>query len=150
MCLIIDANVFSPFFNESDTQFRKIRQCLFKLRVRSEESATWTVGGTKYTTEIKKHTLAYKTLITLSGAGRVKRIDDQAVDAQELELLSMKLSSRNDEGILALAQLSGCRAIVTDDNGLIKDFKKFLKPSGRVVAGKKHLAVIRECCRKKS
>ena len=67
-------------------------------------------------------------------AGCAKRLDDAAVDSEECRISSCPIAS-DDPHVLALALLSGCRLVYTEDQNLIKDFKNldFLRPKGKVV-----------------
>ncbi|WP_149788752.1 hypothetical protein [Lutimaribacter pacificus] len=67
-------------------------------------------------------------------SGRAMRLDNTAVDAEEANMAARAISS-DDPHILALAELSHCRLVYTDDQNLISDFKNtnFLKPKGKVV-----------------
>lgn len=66
-------------------------------------------------------------------AGRAKRISDQSVN-QEEETLTPLLSS-NDPHVIALARLSDCRLLYTEDDALIRDFKNLsvIRPKGKIV-----------------
>lgn len=73
-------------------------------------------------------------LIEWIRAGRATRVDDATVDGEE-EQMRLRPIASDDPHVLALAFLSGCRLIYTEDDNLIKDFKdrELLTPKGKVV-----------------
>ena len=66
-------------------------------------------------------------------SGQVDRVSDADVSAKEATLAG-KIES-DDEHILAVALLSGCRLLFSSDAALINDFKNaaLVSPRGKVV-----------------
>lgn len=73
-------------------------------------------------------------------SGRIKRIDDQKVDALTNKLQNKGGFKSNDPHVLALAQASGARLLYSNDGDLQRDFgKKELidRPRGKVYSTKR-------------
>lgn len=80
-------------------------------------------GGTKYEDEVRRNLKLVKLFNEISKAGKVRRIDSIAVDAAETQLRDRvveKVGSCppecDDHHIFALARVSGCLDVVTNDS----------------------------------
>lgn len=101
------------------------------------------VLGGKLTQELYKTKLK-GLLIEWLRSGRVKRIDDRDLIAEEARLNDLQLAS-NDSHVLALAIKTGCRLLYSADDNLIIDFKnvRVISPKGKVVkpTTRRHIAI---------
>jgi hypothetical protein len=89
------------------------------------------IGG-RLTVELSRTKLA-KLLEEWVRSGQAMRCRDDEVSALEAELADETES--DDPHIVALARLSGCRLLFTDDAALICDFKNttLVSPKGKVI-----------------
>ena len=126
MSIIIDANRsgdFSlPATYHAPEILRRVRDK--KLRV--------AVGG-RLLKELM-NTKLRDLIVEWNRSGRLRRIDDEIVDQEELAVNHMNISS-DDSHILALARVSNERFLYTQDGNLINDFTnvRILRPKGKIV-----------------
>jgi len=126
MAIIIDANRAGDFGPSHAALAPEIMR-------RIAERQMFVVAGGNLLRELFQTNLR-NLLVEWTRAGRVKRVDDISVEAEEKQIKLKKILS-DDPHILALARISGCRLLYTDDSNLIKDFKNLnlIKPKGKVV-----------------
>ena len=146
MCLIIDANVVSRVFKgEGDPDFANLHGYLFGtggIRVAIR------YGG-KLRREYERVTWIRSVLRILDQAGRAIIEPDEGVDAETKKVKASGLCSSDDEHVIALARVSGVRALCSHDKALHTDFttKELIDvPRGRVYQNGKHDHILRECC----
>ena len=126
MCLIVDANAAHTFLAAES----KVRTWLFGPL----GNPRLVVGGL-LTVELQKLEVVRKILVQLDRAGRLRKMDPRAVDAESKALANRKLCRSNDLHVLALAIISGARTIATYDEALIQDCKNpeiVSNPRGRI------------------
>ena len=114
MCLIVDANAAHAFL-ETGSDARK-----WLLGPRGNPRLV--VGGL-LTVELQKLEVVRKILVQLDRAGRLRKMESGAVDAESKALANRKLCRSNDLHVPALAIISGARTIATYDEALIQDCK---------------------------
>lgn len=127
MPLIVDANRAGDFSYPPSGRAKEIADRLQSYEVRLA------VGG-KLVIELMKTRL--RTLIgELARSGRLVRVDDDKIRAEEKSIHSICAPVSDDVHILALARLATCRLIYTSDDRLIEDFKNLsiLNPKGKVI-----------------
>lgn len=126
MPIIIDANRASDFKKPMSAHAPEIL-----VRVR-QKRMTVTVGG-RLLGELSKTTLR-DLLAEWARAGRLKRCDNDLVERETARFENKGIRS-DDPHVLALAYISGCRLLYTDDQCLIKDFKDVscISPKGKVI-----------------
>lgn len=129
--LIIDANRAGDFSRPLQDHAKEIRE-----RVSSKRMTICTGG--RLTRELSNTKLS-KLLGEWGRAGRLKRVSDAEVNAREAELSGTITS--DDGHIIAIAQISRCRLLFSDDQALIDDFTEvslLSSPQGKVVKSTTH------------
>lgn len=88
--------------------------------------------GGKLTKELLKTKIS-KLVTEWARAGFIDRVPDELVNSKA-DILSGSIES-DDEHVVALAFISGCRLVYTNDEALIRDLKNsaLLSPKGKVV-----------------
>ena len=126
MCLILDTNKYGVFLNPRNPDMEPVRKWLKK-------------GGK----------IAYSPTQELEGHGgmkdwfkarrrtpMVKYIPKNKVEQAMKKLLQSSNLRSNDHHIIALAQVSGVKLLVSGDKALHADFKELIK--GKIYQTKKH------------
>jgi predicted nucleic acid-binding protein len=126
MPIIIDANRAGDFCHPFSMHAPEI------LRRIAEKRTRVTVGG-KLLHELSQ-TRIKQLLLEWARSGRLDRQNDEHVNAETERFASTNLSS-DDPHIIALAYISGCRLLYTEDSALIIDFKNtsIISPKGKVI-----------------
>ena len=140
MCIIIDSCTIPDFFDSSNADYEPIRKWIYT------KNGKMVVGGTKYSSELRKLSKYLRLIAELSRQGRVVTIDRDSVDnaQREIKIIEPK-SDFNDPHIVALVEVSGCRIVCTLDNKsdkYLKDnrfYRKAKKPSIYKNASHSHL-----------
>ena len=118
MCLIIDADLAAAIFRPSpDEDFRPLLRWLL-----SHDKTGILVTGGLNRDQLARVDAAFRAMATLSKAGRLHLVADQAVAAEVRVVRVMRIRS-NDEHVIALARVSRARTLCTGDGDLQKDFK---------------------------
>ena len=126
MCLIVDANAAHAFLAAGSD--------VGKWLLGPRGNPRLVVGG-PLTAELAKLEVVRKFLVQLDRAGRLRKMDPRAVDAESKALAKRKLCCSNDLHVLALAIISGVRTIATYDEALIQDCKNpdiLSNPRGKI------------------
>ncbi|WP_135502678.1 hypothetical protein [Roseovarius aestuariivivens] len=125
MPIIVDANRSSDFAPPQSEHAKEILHRISTNRMRI------CLGG-KLTKELLKTKIS-SLIQEWIRAGRAHRVKDDEIEERSKQLLG-KIDS-DDEHIVALAQLTGCRLLFSDDQALIRDFKntQLVSPKGKVV-----------------
>jgi hypothetical protein len=130
--MIIDENVFGCLAKAQGGGWKIVLDSLGGRRKSSKENHKWHYGGDYYRKAVSGNAFMKKLLLTLGGAARVERVNDDEVDKAELVWQAKSgLKCDTDHWALALADVSGTRLLVSDDVGLRSDFRAHL--SGRTV-----------------
>lgn len=143
MCLIIDANVAHYFSDPRNKDALLVRDWI------EAKSGRLVVGG-RNARELAVPAWMSRWLLQLSRAGRMSRVSDHLVDAEEARLERSALCQSDDPHVIALARQSGARILYSQDQLLHEDFRnKALvdNPRGRVYqkASHKHLLNDNNC-----
>lgn len=143
MCLIVDANVAHLAFIKREARFEPILAGLTQGSVRI------VVGG-KLTSELLRIRALVRLLGELDRAGRLRRVNDGAVEIAEQTLLAGGQIGSDDPHILALAIVGSVRLLCTDDKALMDDFKNksiIDKPRGSIYHDEKHKKLLSKHCK---
>jgi hypothetical protein len=143
MCIVIDANV-AHHFNANNDDAILVRDW---IEAKPGRLAT----GGRNVAELSQHAWMRRWFVTLIRAGRLKRISDSDVTAEEQRLFRSGICQSDDPHIVALARRSGARILYSHDQALHQDFgnKDLIdNPRGSVYqcANHKHLLDDRNCC----
>lgn len=142
MCLILDANCLHKIFPSADNDFLPIFDAI------TSGKAKVTYGGTKLLEEYKRIDSAWRMIVQLDKAGRARKVDSSAVDAQENSLRGAGQLHSDDPHIIALALISGVRLLCSHDRNLHADFTnpQLLQPRGSIYQDSSHKNLIRAHC----
>lgn len=142
MCLILDANVAHKFTIPPHADVKPV-VVWFLNRKHLNRAA---LGG-KLREELQRAGEAIRRFLAqLKRAGRLHEVPDADVDGAEAEvsawLAEQGFTDADDPHIIALAQVSGSRLLVSADAGsglhdLFKD-RRLLKPPGKIYQTPKH------------
>lgn len=126
MPIIIDANRACDFTPQASAHAPEIMQRIARKRM------TVVVGG-RLLSELAA-TRIRNLLAEWAKAGLLKRYDNDLVEQETVRLSSEPIAS-DDPHVLALACVSGCRLLYTEDQMLIRDFKNrtWIDPRGKVI-----------------
>ena len=113
--IVLDINcfhlVFQPQNSDSDNDFYHICKWVTK-----ERYACFVYGGTKYKCELEKINKYHKIINQFKKAGKFVEINTQMIDenAKQLKILCPDIDF-NDEHIVAILNISGCKLVCTKD-----------------------------------
>lgn len=131
MCLIIDNSKRDDFFKHPLGEKEEV--ILGWIRAKGRIA----VGG-KLRRELIGSQKMKRLLVQLKLAGRLKEVDDAAVDLKEEEVKAQLVLESDDPHVIALALISGARLLHTADAELINDFKNVSvipTPRGKIFNG---------------
>ena len=130
MCIVIDTNSLAHVFNNNSIQHQHF-QPVFQWIVEGEGHVVY--GGTKYKDELLKAHRYLRLFRRLKDARRAFEIDQGMVDAEGVRLEEKtKGTNCNDQHIIAIFVVSGCRLFCSLDNKADKYIRdKSLYPKGR-------------------
>lgn len=131
MSIIVDANCAADLSNKTDDGKPVLKWLL--------TGAGSLVLGGLLKKELGKAGIQHL-LVVLDQAGRLVRLDDAEVDGLADNIRNAKLCVSNDQHVIAVAQISGCRLIFTRDQALHKDAKntRLLAPAASIYCSCKH------------
>ncbi|MDQ1350585.1 MAG: hypothetical protein QG657_887 [Acidobacteriota bacterium] len=113
MCIIIDTNVFGDVFNKESKSHLKFEPVINWI-LKGKGKIVY--GGTKYKKELGTAKKYFKLLLEFEKMNKVVRVDDEKVDAREIEIKKEnRRRNFNDEHIIAIVIVSGCVLVCTDD-----------------------------------
>lgn len=126
MSIIVDANRAGDFSPPHAAHAPEITRRIAQKRM-------YIVVGGKLLRELSE-TKIRSLVVEWLRSGCAIRIDDSQVDAEEERFRASDLIS-DDPHVVALANLSGCRLLYSNDEKLILDFKdtSILTPKGKVI-----------------
>lgn len=132
MCLVIDMNTIPNVFNPSLESHDKYKPVLDWVITGKGKMVC---GGTKYWEEFKLISKYIRFFNQLNKAGKVVKIDDNAVDEKMNELMSLCSDADfDDPHIVALLVVSGCKVISSEDARSYPYIKrKEWYPKGRAI-----------------
>lgn len=143
MCAILDTNQFGKFRQEDDQDMHLVKEWLDKNRGRLVYSSyggyaveweeTW--GGEQNLSRI---------MIALRNSNKLLKIEKEDIERSEKNFSNRIKSGKinlksDDEHILALAEASGAKLLISSDKALHKDFKTIIGGSIYQHKGHKHL-----------
>ncbi len=147
MCLIVDINVsHCVFLIEHDPDLCDVHAALFGPR---KSNVRISYGG-KLLEEYAESGELIRAVAALDRAGRAQKVDDSAVNQEEVAVSAAGLCRSNDAHITALARLGGARLLCSEDNELHADFtnRKLLHtPRGKVYQNRTHRPLFTRCCK---
>lgn len=122
MCLLLDVNSLSPFFNETDPNHNNFSDA--KLWI-TDGNGKLVFGGTKYKEELKRAGKYLRIFAALEKAGRIVMIDDETVDECEEIVRGIEPSAKfDDPHLIAIIRVSRCRILCTNDERAIPYIKE--------------------------
>ena len=116
MCAIIDNDVLHQSFGAQTTPAGR------GFRAWLDRQGSLLVGG-KLRRELNQNEAFRNWLAQATLAGRVRAINDDAVNRREAELKAEIDLRSNDPHVIAVAQLGGARLLFSNDRALHRDFK---------------------------
>lgn len=126
MCFVLDSCAFASMFNEDCAEYKNyqpLRKWLYQIR-----GTSLVIGGSRYRKEYANIRQYYKYLAELERALKLKKINNEKVDEEEGRIKKIcKHRNFNDQHLVALLGVSGCRIFATNEKKscpYIKD-KKF-------------------------
>ncbi len=112
MCIVIDANTLSKVFDQTNAQHSRFKP-VFRWVMSGNGSVVY--GGTKYIKELGRGRYA-SLFVELVKIRRAVEIPKKAVDDRAAELKRLVPDDDfDDEHIVALIGISGCRLVCTGD-----------------------------------
>ena len=135
MCAILDANVAGQVFG---TDRPAAGQAFFEW---IDSGRGRLVVGGKLRRELDGNRAFRDWRLQAGLAGRVKRLNDEAVDGRARQLKQDNACRSDDEHVVAVAQLGGARLLYSNDGALQDDFddKKLIDhPRGKVYSTRRH------------
>ena len=122
MCAIVDTCSIGSVFNRKAQFHNEYAPLLSWI-----ESAQGRIvfGGKKYLREIKDMEFFKRLLQDYARQGKLVRLDDAAVDKYASQAKAKIRTARfNDEHIVAMVAVSGCRVVCTDDDEAIPYYNR--------------------------
>jgi hypothetical protein len=128
MCIVIDACVFGSVFNpnsQGHSEFKPVRDWVYDKEKRGQV----VYGGSKYKKELGKHIGLFT---ELAKKRKAIKLDDGQVDLTAAGLRENLPKTFNDEHLLAIFILSGCKLLCsTNDNDFAVIQDKVYYPKGK-------------------
>lgn len=114
MCIVIDMNTLPSVFKKETSDHGEFAHVLKWILTVKGTSVVY--GGTKYIGELKRMPKYLKILDELAKMGKVKQIDRERVDQEQMKVQEI-ITHRNfdDLHIVAIHRASGCRLFCTND-----------------------------------
>ena len=139
MCIILDANCFHKYLDPDDKDMRPVRTWLKKENAKIAHSST-----EKLKSELEHSSRMVNEFVELRRENKLKIISSEDVDNRENELSDLKKEIKsNDLHILALALAGNVKVLVSLDENLGDDFKKFC--SGKIYKYRDHEHLLNNC-----
>lgn len=146
MCMIVDVNVASKvFFLPEDPDFCEVHESLFTGKMPNAKIVFGGHLGVEYSQSGKIR----KMVLQLAAAGKAMRIDDHAVNNEQVQIANSGLCRSDDPHIIALARVSAVRLLCSHDRNLHSDFTNHLllsNPRGKVYQNRSHTNLLRRFC----
>src|SRR3990172_436071 len=129
MCLIIDTCCFANVFNPNNHDHAHFKPVLIWI---TQGKGKLIYGGKRYKSELSKCVKYFSLLTQLTVQGRVITLNDDLVDDEEGNVLTKESNPDfDDPHLIAIAIVSRCRLICTNDKSAHKYIKKnSLYPKG--------------------
>jgi hypothetical protein len=130
--MIVDVNVaHKVLLSTNDPDFGEVRESLFTDRLPNARI----VHGGHLSVEYGRSNRIRRMVVEMGRTGRAKRIDDTAVDNEQIQVVNSGLCRSDDPHIIALARVSKVRLLCSEDLDLRIDFTNHLlisKPRGKI------------------
>ncbi|MDR0331528.1 MAG: hypothetical protein LBH93_07470 [Chitinispirillales bacterium] len=121
--IVLDANVISSLFNSQNSEHQDFKPVLDW--VNKCNGASFVFGGTKYKKELSKMTNYLKIMRKLKDAGKLIEIDTNLIDRDAVRLKNICADTAfNDEHIVAILNISGCKLVGTRETRAIPYIKR--------------------------
>jgi len=121
--IVLDTNTFSSVFDKNSNDNSDF--CHVLNWVRKREYACFVYGGTKYKTELSKMPKYLKLANELKKTGKFVEINSELIDDNATHLKSICTDSVfNDEHIVAILNISGCKLVCTKDTEAMPYIKR--------------------------
>lgn len=147
MCMIVDVNIaHKALLNENDPDFKDIHASLFTDRIANAKI----VYGGHLTVEYSRNNAVRRIVIQLDRAGRARRVNDDSVNQEQIQVQDSGLCRSDDEHIIALARVSNTRLLCSNDINLHTDFtnqRLLNNPRGKVYQNPSHNNLLLRFCR---
>ena len=154
MCIVVDTNVIPSVFNPQSADHQEF-QPVFAWIAHGRGKMVY--GGTKYIEELNKFTKYNSLLAELRRIRKIVLVDKASVDSIQEEV-SQKIKHKdfNDQHIIAIVIVSGCKLVCSNDKKsypFVK--KKSLYPNGaqrpKIYSSRRHTNLltdkyIAKCC----
>jgi predicted nucleic acid-binding protein len=114
MCIVIDTNTFASVFEVNSQKYKEFYPVLEWIVYGNGKIV---YGGTKYMQELRKAFKYLKFFVELSKVSKVVELDKQKVDEKQKEISTL-VNHRdfNDQHLIAIIIVSGCKLICSDDS----------------------------------
>ena len=133
MCLILDTNRYGLFLDPTNEDMKPVRNWVDE---KNGKIAYSPVGKMK--DELEKYPKMRRQFEQYSRAGKLKNFLVEAVEQRKESLPSLR---SDDPDIIALAQVSRVRLLVSNDENLHADFKTIVK--GKIYQTSAHKRLLR-------
>jgi len=121
MCLVLDTNVFSDFFDSNNANFSEyepVRNWVFK------GAGKLLYGGKKYKDEMRMAKKYLRFFASLDRAGKIIKLDDDKVNSHQIKVKELEDSKDfDDPHLIAIIIESKCQLICTNDKRAIPYIK---------------------------
>jgi len=120
--IVLDTNSYSSVFDSKSSDHSDFRSVL--QWVLDQRQACFVYGGTKYKSELKKMISYYNIVNQLKKTGKFVEIDEKMID-DNAKLLKNICPDKafNDEHVVAIVNVSGCKLVCTKDKESIPYIK---------------------------
>ena len=133
MCLILDTNMYGPFLSHDNEDMLPVRDWIERKNGKIAYS-----GMGKMKIELEKSPNVRSRFEQYSRAGKLKTFPIEVVEQQRERLPSLR---SDDPDIIALAQVSGVKLLVSNDENLHADFKAIAR--GKIYQTSAHKRLLR-------
>ena len=133
MCLILDTDNYGLFLAPDNEAMKPVRDWIDN---KNGKIAYSPVGKMK--NELERYPKMRNRFTQYRRAGKLKDFSREAVEQRKKELSGLR---SNDPDIIALAQVSGVRVLVSSDTNLHADFKSIIK--GKIYQTEAHWRLLR-------
>ncbi len=133
MCLILDTNRYGLFLNPNNEDMKPVRNWVDK---KNGKIAYAPIG--KMRDELAKYPKMRRQFEQYRRAGKLKNFLVEAIEQRKESLPSLR---SDDPDIIALAQVSGVRLLVSNDKNLHADFKTIVR--GKIYQTRAHKRLLR-------
>ncbi len=122
MCIIIDANVLPCVFGKENGKHNQYKSVMNWI---AKKNGKLVYGGTKYKAELSRLRGVLAVVSQLAVARKTVAVCDEAVNRLESEYATLFSKAKyDDHHLVAIAVVSGCRLVCTEDQGAHELIKK--------------------------